>query len=341
MASFTVNNIETVNEYEIVKKSGDKSVLLFWTTWHEPSNEGGQINEVFKLLSRKYSTNLKFYKVDAESPDLIELIESLNVVMVPTVLCFSGDIIFGNVEGTTPLDISKLVKRFNEQPIQNLQNTTEQLNQKLKQLINTAPVMLFMKGSPDTPRCGFSRKIVDILKTNEIEFASFDILQDEDVRQGLKKYSDWPTYPQLYVKGELQGGLDIVQDYASSGNMKEALGIEHLPNQFNSVESLDSRIKLLINKAPIMLFMKGQPDAPQCGFSRTIVGILQENDITFDSFNILEDEAVRQRLKTYSDWPTYPQLYSNGELMGGLDIIKEMAAEGNLKDELLQNENNV
>ena len=335
MANFVINNIESLDEFEVIKKSGDKSVLLFWTTWHEPSNEGGQIDDVFKLLSRKYSSNLKFYKVDAESPDLVELIESLNVVMVPTVLCFSGDTIFGNVEGTTPSDISKLVKRFNEQPIQNKENSTEQLNQKLKQLINTAPVMLFMKGSPDTPRCGFSRKIVDILKSNQIEFASFDILQDEDVRQGLKKYSDWPTYPQLYVKGELQGGLDIVQEYASSDNMKEALGIDHLPNQFNTVESLDTRIKSIINKAPIMLFMKGQPDAPQCGFSRTIVGILQENNITFESFNILEDEAVRQRLKTYSDWPTYPQLYANGELMGGLDIIKEMAAEGNLKDQLL------
>lgn len=75
------------------------------------------------------------------------------------------------------------------------------LNERLSSLINQAPVMLFMKGSPEQPKCGFSRTIVNILKDENIAFNSFDIFTDEDVRQGLKSYSNWPTYPQLYVKG--------------------------------------------------------------------------------------------------------------------------------------------
>jgi len=71
--------------------------------------------------------------------------------------------------------------------------------------------MLFMKGSPTEPKCGFSKKITALLNTNNVEYQSFDILQDEEVRQTLKTFSNWPTYPQLYIKGELIGGIDIVQ----------------------------------------------------------------------------------------------------------------------------------
>lgn len=87
-----------------------------------------------------------------------------------------------------------------------------------------APVMLFMKGSPAAPRCGFSRQITEILSENNVPYASFDILTNESVREALKKYSDWPTYPQLYVSGELIGGLDILKEIASSGNLASQLG---------------------------------------------------------------------------------------------------------------------
>merc|ERR1712032_1541694 len=93
---------------------------------------------------------------------------------------------------------------------------------------------------------------------------------------------------------------------------------------------LDQRLKALINQDPVMLFMKGVPDSPQCGFSRKIVEILQKNNVKFGHFNILSDEDVRQGLKTYSNWPTYPQVYSAGKLIGGLDIIVELTEEGAL-----------
>ena len=72
----------------------------------------------------------------------------------------------------------------------------------------------------------------------------------------------------------------------------------------------------------------------QCGFSRTIVGMLKADDVPFGHFNILEDDDVRQGLKTFSDWPTYPQVYVKGELIGGLDILKEMKEDGSLKEQL-------
>ena len=80
------------------------------------------------------------------------------------------------------------------------------LKVRLQQLVDSDPVILFLKGTPEEPRCGFSRKVVDILRKEQVKFGSFDILSDNDVREGLKKFSNWPTFPQLYCKGELLGG---------------------------------------------------------------------------------------------------------------------------------------
>ncbi|KAL9055497.1 MAG: hypothetical protein Q9162_003494 [Coniocarpon cinnabarinum] len=88
-------------------------------------------------------------------------------------------------------------------------------------------------------------------------------------------------------------------------------------------EDLNARLTDLVKAAPVMLFMKGTPSAPQCGFSRQLVSILRENNVRYGFFNILADDDVRQGLKTFSDWPTFPQLYMSGELVGGLDIVKE------------------
>jgi len=203
--------------------------------------------------------------------------------------------------------------------------------------------MLFMKGTPEKPRCGFSRQAVEILRNEEIHFGSFDILSDDDVRQGLKTYSDWPTYPQIYVRGELMGGLDILKETSSEGSLKEDWEIADLLDAAaaaasqDSEESLDDRLRKLVNRHTVMLFMKGLPSNPQCGFSRQIVDILDETGISYDAFNVFEDEDVRQGLKEFSDWPTYPQLYLKGEFLGGLDIVREMREAGEL-EEMLRDE---
>eukprot|EP00633_Aureoumbra_lagunensis_P009446 CAMPEP_0197323102 /NCGR_PEP_ID=MMETSP0891-20130614/70306_1 /TAXON_ID=44058 ORGANISM="Aureoumbra lagunensis, Strain CCMP1510" /NCGR_SAMPLE_ID=MMETSP0891 /ASSEMBLY_ACC=CAM_ASM_000534 /LENGTH=600 /DNA_ID=CAMNT_0042815657 /DNA_START=73 /DNA_END=1876 /DNA_ORIENTATION=+ len=216
------------------------------------------------------------------------------------------------------------------------------LELRLKNLIQKAPVMLFMKGEPTAPRCGFSRTICEILSNADIQFDSFDILEDNDIRQGLKTYSQWPTYPQVYVNGELVGGLDIIQELLadSSQSLKGHLGLPESSLEINKQNitattdameidnaALNARLKSLTHRADVMLFMKGNPDTPRCGFSRTICEILSNADIQFDSFDILEDNDIRQGLKTYSQWPTYPQVYVNGELVGGLDIIQELLAD--------------
>ena len=138
----------------------------------------------------------------------------------------------------------------------------------------------------------------------------------------------------MYVDGDLVGGLDIVKEMAANGELTQILPVKKTAPAAAAAAAapLEERLKALINRAPVMLFMKGTPDAPQCGFSARMVALLRSVNATFDSFNILADDEVRQGLKTYSKWPTYPQLYVNGELVGGLDIATEMKESGELQE---------
>lgn len=81
-------------------------------------------------------------------------------------------------------------------------------------------LLFHLQGNPDAPRCGFSQKVVSALRSIHVPFDTFDILTDEEVRQGLKEYSQWPTYPQLYVKGELLGGCDVILEMQQDGNIQ-------------------------------------------------------------------------------------------------------------------------
>jgi len=270
----------------------------------------------------------------------------------------------------------------------------------LAALVRRAPVMLFMKGTPETPRCGFSRQAVALLRDAGVTFDTFDILGEPAVRAGLKTFSDWPTYPQLYAGGSFVGGLDVAKELAEAGELVGELndlvaaggvtaaagadaaappaangsaattGAAATPNgavaadgaapaaaaevapaaaaspaaphsapdaAAQDADALRARLTALVRRAPVMLFMKGTPEAPRCGFSRQAVALLRGEAIPFDTFDILGEPAVRAGLKTFSDWPTYPQLYVAGEFTGGLDVLKETAeaaGKGGLAAEL-------
>ena len=100
---------------------------------------------------------------------------------------------------------------------------TEDAHARIDTLVKGSPIVLFMKGSPLFPQCGFSSRAVAILNHLGAEFESVDVLQDQGVRQGIKAYSDWPTIPQLYVNGEFVGGSDIMMEMYESGELAELL----------------------------------------------------------------------------------------------------------------------
>jgi Grx4 family monothiol glutaredoxin len=356
----------------LLERKTGKSVILFTAEWHEACAVDGPMDQLLQALRTTFEndadTTIAFCKCDAEgSPKLAERFHVTSVptfVLVDNATGHSVEQIAGENAAAVSLAVQRLVAangshttRTNSNnnnmtaasttattmatglddgqssPKENKNNTTASsssaLTQRLEALLRSSPVMVFIKGSPREPKCGFSRQMIEILDNANIAFRSFDILQDDEVRQGLKVHSNWPTYPQLYVNGELIGGLDIVQEMVDDAatDLARQLGVEKQP-------SLNERLQALIEQSPVMVFMKGLPSAPRCGFSRQLIELLDSVNAPYDTFDILSDESVRQGLKTYSNWPTFPQLYIQGELIGGLDIAKEMVEDGSLQDAL-------
>ncbi|CCH61920.1 hypothetical protein TBLA_0F03860 [Henningerozyma blattae CBS 6284] len=206
--------------------------LYFHTEWAEPCKA---MTEVFKALSEEPTqSDVSFLSIDADSnPEITEL---FSISAVPYFVLIQNGSILKEVSGADPKEFIKALNETKlsinnssstgkdqqatststgndeEEDDEEEEETEEELQERLIKLTQAAPVMLFMKGNPSEPKCGFSRQMVGILREHQVRFGFFDILKDDSIRQGLKKYSDWPTFPQLYLNGEFQGGLDIIKE---------------------------------------------------------------------------------------------------------------------------------
>lgn len=319
-------------EYNLVKNSDKIVVIHFYAVWAEQCSYMN--NLLTEMSSNDKYKDVIFAMITAEQFPQISMNHKIDAV--PTIIFLSGGKEVDRVDGANPnlltSKLTQLLSTHKKTPASPEIKSSPpsgdvSIEERIKSLINAAPVMLFMKGNTEQPRCGFSRKIVEILKDHSAEFKTFDILNNQEVRENLKKFSNWPTYPQLYVKGELIGGLDIVKELVESGELKEMLP------KSKSIP-MEDRLKSLISKSKVMVFLKGNRSQPKCGFSRQLIEILNNSGSQYETFDILEDEDVRQGLKKFSNWPTYPQVYVNGDLVGGLDIIKEHVENGELKSML-------
>ncbi|XP_043689434.1 monothiol glutaredoxin-S17-like [Telopea speciosissima] len=397
----SVKDLKSKGELDEVLRQGSPVILHFWASWCEASKH---MDQVFSHLATDFP-NAHFFRVEAEEQP--ELSEAFSISAVPFFVFFKDGKNVDTLEGANPSSLANKVAKVagstnageaaapaslgmaagpavlesvrefakengsSRKESSSMSDHSDPLKNRLQELVHSHSLMLFMKGSPEEPKCGFSRKVVEILKEEGAKFGSFDILTDNEVREGLKKFFNWSTFPQLYCKGELLGGSDIVIAMHESGELREILrdggvlaagseeakknvsGNVSSPNSLsgkgvvsNSTgssvaekritdkEPLEDRLKKVISSSAVMLFMKGTPDAPRCGFSSKVVNALREEGVSFGSFDILTDEEVRQGLKTFSNWPTFPQLYYKGELIGGCDIVLELHTSGELKSTL-------
>ncbi|KAK9085245.1 hypothetical protein Sjap_025656 [Stephania japonica] len=386
MGGGSVKDLQSKKELDELVSNGGSLVLHFWASWCQASK---QMDQVFSQLSTDFP-HAHFFRVEAEEQP--EISEAHSVSAVPYFVFFKGGKIIDTLEGANPSSLANKVAKVagpvnsgdaaapaslgmaagatvleavkelskennsSKTDAQSSEIVDDTLKTRLQQLVQSHPVMLFMKGSPEQPKCGFSRKVVDALKEEGVQFGTFDILSDNEVREGLKKLSNWPTFPQLFCKGELVGGCDIAIAMHESGELREVFedhgvlppatdkgevgaknisfsssGKGGVSDSSGLSDSLKSRLQSLVNSSPVMLFMKGKPGEPKCGFSSKVVEIIRQENINFETFDILDDDEVRQGIKVYSNWSSFPQLYVAGELIGGSDIVIEMQRSGELK----------
>lgn len=242
----TIKEITSYGEWDAHQASLPRGTLLivsFHAPWAAPC---AQMATVLKTLASEYpveSSNTSWVSLNAE--ELSDISEKYDVTAVPFLVLSRDGQVIETVSGSSAVKVRNAIETHAGKPSTGGATTNgnsgavngtsggdamvvdavevdpvkaeEELNKRLKELVSAAPVMLFMKGTPSEPQCGFSRQLVAILRENSVKYGFFNILADDEVRQGLKKFADWPTYPQLWIDGELVGGLDIVsfQNFAS------------------------------------------------------------------------------------------------------------------------------
>lgn len=205
------------NFFTLFCRSQDRvSVILFSADWAE---QCGQVLDVLNALAAKpeLANSLQFLNVAAE--ELSEVSLKCQIEAVPTVLFTRDGKAIDRIDG---VDIAALTAKC-QSFAGVVEVTKDNIDDRLKELINRSDLMVFMKGDRDMPRCGFSKTLIAILNETGLTYDTFDILSDENVRQRLKTYSDWPTYPQVYVKGTLIGGLDIIKELKEGNELVAAL----------------------------------------------------------------------------------------------------------------------
>ncbi|GAB0093077.1 Glutaredoxin [Sergentomyia squamirostris] len=210
-----VTSITTSDEYTKVIGSSKLTVAIFTADWAEQCKQ--VVDVASDLAAKSEYADVQFLNVPAE--DLSEISLKHQIEAVPTVIFFRTGSAVDRIDG---VDIGAFTDKCAK--LAGVAASDKgKLEERLRSLINRHPVMIFMKGDRNTPRCGFSKQLIAIMNETGNSYDTFDILTDEDVRQGLKTFSDWPTYPQVYVKGELIGGLDIIKELLASGELKTTL----------------------------------------------------------------------------------------------------------------------
>ena len=205
--------ITSISEFDAFALSSPRSlhVLFFWASWDSASSPGGAMWRLVSTLAALHSSVL-FARVEAE--EVLDVTEQLAVVAVPTVVFLRGGRVIERVEGARAADVSARLEALAARGAGSDADGADSgevpaslaaLTTRLRELTIAAPIMLFMKGSPTEPRCGFSRKIVDLLRAEGAAFGSFDILSDKAVREGLREYGQWPTYPQVRSSFHVEG----------------------------------------------------------------------------------------------------------------------------------------
>ncbi|KAF5989418.1 putative glutaredoxin [Fusarium bulbicola] len=230
----TITEINSIPEWEQLLGSVPSTTLVvasFHAPWAAPC---AQMATVLSTLASEYPVTepptTKWVSINAE--DLSDLSETYDVTAVPFLVLLRNGQVVETVSGSSAVKVRTAIETQAKQSGQNSEQSAqngidsndveakeqdpekkkEELFKRLGDLVKAAPVMLFMKGTPSSPQCGFSRQLVGLLRDNSVKYGFFNILADDEVRQGLKEFADWPTYPQLWIDGELVGGLDIVKE---------------------------------------------------------------------------------------------------------------------------------
>ena len=303
----TVQPIQDQTAYDHFIKTTAPStlqVIYFHAPWAAPCTQASSILSALATTYQVHSPtpSISFVSVDAET--LPDIAEEYEVSAVPDIVLRKGDKTVNRVSGSDATKIREAVEKHYIGPDGTGVDGKTAGPYGIRGL---PPVQQVTRPNPDGVPVPHISSADTKTNGTAIPQEATNGSAAQAPAKNLSAYaptsSDPPTAP------------------AFSSN--QAANTKPNDDKNTTEKDLHERLTSLVSAAPAMLFMKGTPSAPQCGFSRQLVSILRENGVRYGFFNILADDEVRQGLKTFADWPTFPQLWLSGELVGGLDIVKE------------------
>lgn len=287
----------------------------------DENDQSLHLQEFFSELISSFPVTVLLVKVSAESAGLLSL---YSIQKVPTTVFLIGFTENSRIEGSSIPDLFSQVELLTSKFSSIFETIRNEQYGKLLSIINQHRLVVFIEGTPASPKSRRSLKMRRIL--NGYEYAHFDLTTDQILAQWLQVYTATKSVPLYFIDGKLQGSVEELIEHTKTGELFKTLD-----------QDLNIRLGKITTSSKYMVAMMGSKEEPICGFSKRLIALLDTYNIDFDTFDISFDSEVCEGLKKFSNWPTYPQVYVEGELIGGYDICCQMHDDGSLRQALKLN----
>ena len=256
--------------------------------------------------------------------------EKYEVEIAPTVLIFhplKQDV--DKYVNPSPDVLNKEIAKHDEYYKTIMNAEKERAFQDIEVIISSYPLVVFIKGTPEEPRWKFTRRLLAHLNKFELKFKSFNILEDERIRQWLKIYSNWPTYPQVFINKQFVGGIDIIDQLVEENEF-----IEMVPKECKKLPPIET-FEEMLSSFDLVVLLEGTPESPSTDSSKSIIEILNSNSIKYVTVNysLLNDE-VKSHIKNKYNVSEVPYIFVKKEGFGNQETLMKCISEGSLESSI-------
>jgi monothiol glutaredoxin len=193
---------------------------------------------------------------------------------------------------------------------------------KISRIVKYAPMIIFIKGNQECPKDEDSRNIWEYMNDLKVKFTTFDVLSNIKIKQWLKFFTHWSTFPQVFVNGKFIGGSNILQKVISKDELLELLPSECVKT---------SAIEIIMQEWSrnfITVFMKGTPESPKDEYQKILIDALSEHNFKFGYVNVVNNPDLREQVKEYTNWTSYPQIFLDKKFYSGLSDFLDLLESG-------------
>jgi Grx4 family monothiol glutaredoxin len=256
------------------------------------------------------------------------LTEKHGVETAPTVLIFhphKTDV--EKLVNPSPETLNEEIEKQNEYYRSVLNSERERVFKEIKLILASAPLVVFIKGTPTEPKCKFTRRLLAHFTNLELTFKSFNILEDERIRQWLKVYSNWQTYPQIYINKEFVGGIDVLDQLIEDGEF-----MDMVPKECKKLPPVEV-FEEMLSSFDVVVLIEGLPDKTTSESSKSILETLDKNSIKYVTvdFTVLGEEVKKHIQEKYAV-DSCPYIFLKRKSFGNEETLQKHINDGNLED---------